>query len=85
MTPDPTTRHPLPAHERVVFLKPLVSSPRIVVGEYTYYDDPDVPPAQSRLVGLARGPGHRARPHHHGRHPAEIARIAAEHGLEKTP
>ena len=41
MTPDPTTRHPLPAHERVVFLKPLVSSPRIVVGEYTYYDDPD--------------------------------------------
>ncbi|MFU8876038.1 CatB-related O-acetyltransferase [Micromonospora sp. SL4-19] len=33
--------HPLPAHERVVFLKPLVTSPKIVVGEYTYYDDPD--------------------------------------------
>ncbi|MEV4813897.1 CatB-related O-acetyltransferase [Micromonospora avicenniae] len=33
--------HPLPAHERVVFLKPLVTSPTIVVGEYTYYDDPD--------------------------------------------
>jgi virginiamycin A acetyltransferase len=32
--------HPLPAHDRVVFLKPLVSSPQIVVGEYTYYDDP---------------------------------------------
>lgn len=41
MPPDPMTRHPLPAHERVVFLKPLVSSPKIVVGEYTYYDDPD--------------------------------------------
>ena len=41
MTPDPMTLHPLPAHERVVFLKPLVDSPKIVVGEYTYYDDPD--------------------------------------------
>ncbi|MFJ2951452.1 CatB-related O-acetyltransferase [Streptomyces sp. NPDC087226] len=35
------TLHPLPAHDRVVFLKPLVDSPKIVVGEYTYYDDPD--------------------------------------------
>ncbi|WP_435873008.1 CatB-related O-acetyltransferase [Micromonospora arborensis] len=33
--------HPVPAHERMVFLKPLVTSPKIVVGEYTYYDDPD--------------------------------------------
>ncbi|MER7053279.1 CatB-related O-acetyltransferase [Streptomyces sp. NPDC000351] len=41
MTPDPMTLHPMPAHDRVVFLKPLVSSPKIVVGEYTYYDDPE--------------------------------------------
>ncbi|WP_075137125.1 CatB-related O-acetyltransferase [Actinophytocola xinjiangensis] len=41
MSPDPTTRHPLPAHERVVFLRPLIDSPVISVGEYTYYDDPD--------------------------------------------
>lgn len=41
VAPNPTTPHPLPAHERVVFLKALVTSPRIVVGEYTYYDDPD--------------------------------------------
>ncbi|MDG4831604.1 CatB-related O-acetyltransferase [Solwaraspora sp. WMMD1047] len=41
--PDPTALHPLPAHERVVFLRPLVESPRIVVGEYTYYDDPEDP------------------------------------------
>ena len=40
MPPEPTVVHPLPAHDRVVFLKPLVSSPKIVVGEYTYYDDP---------------------------------------------
>lgn len=41
MTPEPTTVHPVPAHRRVVFLAPLITSPRIVVGEYTYYDDPD--------------------------------------------
>ncbi|MEU8118111.1 CatB-related O-acetyltransferase [Spirillospora sp. NPDC049024] len=41
MSPDPTTVHPLSAHHRVVFLKALVSSPTIIVGEYTYYDDPD--------------------------------------------
>ncbi|MGN9777575.1 CatB-related O-acetyltransferase [Micromonospora sp. H33] len=33
--------HPLSGHDRVVFLKPLVTDPRIQVGEYTYYDDPD--------------------------------------------
>ncbi|MGP8304506.1 hypothetical protein ACTPOK_42830 [Streptomyces inhibens] len=27
MTPDPTTVHPLPACDRMVFLKPLVTSP----------------------------------------------------------
>jgi virginiamycin A acetyltransferase len=41
MSPDPTSIHPLPAHDRVVFLNPLITSPNIVVGEYTYYDDPD--------------------------------------------
>ncbi|WP_425402491.1 CatB-related O-acetyltransferase [Knoellia sinensis] len=38
--PDPTTVHPLPAHDRVVFLAPLITSPQIEVGDYTYYDDP---------------------------------------------
>lgn len=57
MTPDPTTLHPLPAHERVVFLKPLVRSPNIVVGEYTYYDDPDDPTGfEQRNVLYGYGP-----------------------------
>ena len=57
MSPDPTTVHPLPAHDRVVFLKPLVSSPAIVVGEYTYYDDPDhAPDFEHRNVLYAYGP-----------------------------
>lgn len=41
LPPEPTVVHPLPDHDRVVFLKPLVGSPKIVVGEYTYYDDPE--------------------------------------------
>jgi virginiamycin A acetyltransferase len=39
--PDPTVLHPVSGQERVVFLRPLVTDPRIEVGEYTYYDDPD--------------------------------------------
>jgi virginiamycin A acetyltransferase len=46
--PDPTVVHPLPAHGRLVFLKPLVDSSRIVVGDYTYYDDPDDPTGFAR-------------------------------------
>ncbi|MBP0451349.1 CatB-related O-acetyltransferase [Kitasatospora sp. RG8] len=39
--PDHTVLHPLAGHDRVVLLRPLVSDPRIQVGEYTYFDDPD--------------------------------------------
>jgi virginiamycin A acetyltransferase len=38
--PDPTTVHPVAGQDRVVFLKPLIRSPSISVGDYTYYDDP---------------------------------------------
>ena len=43
IAPDPMTVHPLPAHPRVVFLRPLVRSAQIEVGEFTYFDDPDAP------------------------------------------
>ena len=39
--PDPDRLHPVTGQERVVFLRPLVTDPRIEVGEYTYYDDHD--------------------------------------------
>lgn len=42
---DPTVLHPIPDQPRVVLLKPLVTSPLIEVGEFTYYDDPDDPTA----------------------------------------
>ncbi|MER7449323.1 CatB-related O-acetyltransferase [Nocardia beijingensis] len=38
---DPTVLHPVPGLPRVVLLKPLVTSPLIEVGEFSYYDDPD--------------------------------------------
>ncbi|SJZ98269.1 CatB-related O-acetyltransferase [Consotaella salsifontis] len=41
--PDPSSPHPVPAHRRIGFLKPLVSNPMIEIGEFTYYDDPDGP------------------------------------------
>jgi virginiamycin A acetyltransferase len=46
--PDPMTVHPVTGQERVVFLKPLVRSPNVEVGDYTYYDHPDEPTAFER-------------------------------------
>jgi virginiamycin A acetyltransferase len=46
--PDPTVVHPLEAQRRVVFLRPLVQSATIEVGEYTYYDSYDDPLAFER-------------------------------------
>jgi virginiamycin A acetyltransferase len=41
IAPSPDQLYPLPDHPRVVLLKPLINSPNIEVGDYTYYDDPD--------------------------------------------
>ncbi|WP_370336817.1 CatB-related O-acetyltransferase [Parvularcula marina] len=41
--PDPQNPHPLTGHERVGFLKPLVTAENVEIGEYTYYDDPEGP------------------------------------------
>ncbi|MGQ0775849.1 MAG: CatB-related O-acetyltransferase [Pseudonocardiales bacterium] len=38
-TPDPTHPYPLPEHQRYcVFVRPTITSDKISVGEYTYYD-----------------------------------------------
>ncbi|WP_427025623.1 CatB-related O-acetyltransferase [Aureimonas ureilytica] len=39
--PDPQAIHPVPAHQRIVFLKALIHDPKIEIGDYTYYDDPE--------------------------------------------
>lgn len=38
--PDPLDPHPMKGFRQVAFLKPLIKNPNIVVGDYTYYDDP---------------------------------------------
>ncbi|MFF3837774.1 hypothetical protein [Streptomyces sp. NPDC001930] len=55
--PDPATIHPLPAHERVVFLKPPVAGTNVVVGDFTYYDDPDGATDFVRGYGVTVMPG----------------------------
>ena len=41
--PSPNNPSPMPGVPQVGFLKPLIKSPNIVVGDYTYYDDPEGP------------------------------------------
>jgi virginiamycin A acetyltransferase len=38
--PDPHVLHPMEGHPRVTFLKPLVASPTVEIGDYSYYDHP---------------------------------------------
>jgi virginiamycin A acetyltransferase len=39
--PDPTNKHPMDGFPQVCFIRNTVKNPNIVVGEYTYYDDPE--------------------------------------------
>ncbi|WP_412917648.1 Vat family streptogramin A O-acetyltransferase [Halopseudomonas bauzanensis] len=39
--PDPDNKHPMPGFPQVCFIKNTISNPNILVGDYTYYDDPD--------------------------------------------
>nr|WP_236650371.1 CatB-related O-acetyltransferase [Kutzneria albida] len=41
MPADATVLHPMPGQDRLVLLKPLITSELIEVGEYSYYDDPE--------------------------------------------
>ncbi|GGL06527.1 acetyltransferase [Nocardia jinanensis] len=54
---DPAVLHPMPGQPRVVLLKPLLTSPLIEVGEFSYYDDPDDPTTfETRNVLYHYGP-----------------------------
>lgn len=37
---DPNNKYPLKNTTRLCFLKNIISNPNIIVGDYTYYDDP---------------------------------------------
>ncbi|MDS3862420.1 Vat family streptogramin A O-acetyltransferase [Thermosynechococcaceae cyanobacterium BACA0444] len=38
--PSPNSVHPLPEFPQVCFIKNTVTNPNIIIGDYTYYDDP---------------------------------------------
>jgi virginiamycin A acetyltransferase len=39
--PDPNDKHPMRGFPQVCFIKNTVSNPNILIGDFTYYDDPD--------------------------------------------
>lgn len=39
--PDPSNPHPMAGFPQVCFIKNTVKNPNIVIGDYTYYDDPE--------------------------------------------
>ena len=39
--PEPTDPHPMAGFPQVCFIKNVIKSPNIIVGDYTYYDDPE--------------------------------------------
>ncbi len=39
--PSPNTPHPMAGFPQVCYIKNTVDNPNIIIGDYTYYDDPD--------------------------------------------
>lgn len=48
--PDPNRPYPMTDHRRVCFIKNFVKAPNIIVGDYSYYDDPIDPEGFERNV-----------------------------------
>ncbi len=39
--PDPLNKHPMEGFPQVCFIKNTVTNPNIIIGDFTYYDDPE--------------------------------------------
>lgn len=48
--PNPNHPYPIAEHHRVCFIKSCIKSPNIIVGDYSYYDDPIDPESFERNV-----------------------------------
>jgi virginiamycin A acetyltransferase len=48
--PSPDDPHPMPGFPQVCYIKNIVRNPNIVIGDYTYYDDPEDPENFERNV-----------------------------------
>lgn len=49
-SPNPNEAYPIKEHQRVCFIKNVVKAANIIIGDYTYYDDPVEPEAFERNV-----------------------------------
>lgn len=38
---NPDEKHPMPGFPQICFIKNTVTHPKIIIGDYTYYDDPE--------------------------------------------
>ena len=38
---NPKDKHPMPEFPQICFIKNTVKNPKIIIGDYTYYDDPE--------------------------------------------
>ena len=38
---NPDDKHPMPGFPQICFIKNTVNNPKIIIGDYTYYDDPE--------------------------------------------
>ncbi|MDR6635157.1 virginiamycin A acetyltransferase [Phyllobacterium sp. 1468] len=48
--PSPDNKHPMQGFPQVCFIKNTITNPNIIVGDYTYYDDPEDSEAFERNV-----------------------------------
>ena len=39
--PNPNEKFPIEAYQGLGFLKNFIQDPNIIIGDYTYYDDPE--------------------------------------------
>ena len=39
MKPDPNKKYPIPGYEKEIYIKPTISNPNIIVGDFTYIAD----------------------------------------------
>ena len=39
MKPDPSKKYPIPGYEKEIYVKPAISNPKIIVGDFTYIAD----------------------------------------------
>ncbi|MBR8829425.1 MAG: Vat family streptogramin A O-acetyltransferase [Gomphosphaeria aponina SAG 52.96 = DSM 107014] len=41
VAPDPKNPHPMAGFPQICYIKNVVANPNIIIGDYTYYDDPE--------------------------------------------